>query len=313
MTHRAVLFPGQGAQFVGMHADLVARCPETEAMFSAASRLLGRDLYALVREGPSEVLDSTAVSQPAIFVVSLAVTRAIAQIGGEPALHAMGTAGLSLGEYSALVFSGAVPFAAALEVVVRRGEYMQEACDRHPSGMSSILGLDFGAVREVVALASASGVVAISNVNADQQIVVSGELGALERAAQLALERGARKVVPLKVAGAYHSPLMASATGKLLPFLERLEIRPPRVPFYPNVTAEATRDPEVIRAGLIRQIESAVLWAPTLRALVADGMQSALEPGPGRVVAGLVKQVERTIPVHSVLDEASVTQYAASL
>lgn len=292
-----------------MHADLIARCPETESMFSAASRLLGRDLYALVREGPEDVLDSTAVSQPAIFVVSLAAIQAVSRSGGDAALTAMGTAGLSLGEYSALVFSGALTFEDALEVVVRRGEYMQEACDRTPSGMSSILGLDLKSVRDVVAEAGSIGIISVSNVNADNQIVVSGELAALEKASELAQARGARKVVPLKVAGAYHSPLMATATAKLLPYLERLAIREPSVPFYPNVTAEATRDPEVIRAGLIRQIESAVLWAPTLRALVAAGMKSAIEPGPGRVVAGLVKQVERRLPVHAVLDAASVAQY----
>lgn len=311
MTHQAVLFPGQGAQFVGMAAQLADRCPATGELFEAASRLLGQDLYRVCAEGPEELLNSTALSQPAIFVVSLAVLRTLESQGAAPA--AMGTAGLSLGEYSALVYAGVLDFSAALEIVVRRGEYMQEACDRTPSGMTSILGLDLAAVRALVEEARDAGVVAVANVNAHNQVVISGELGALERASALALERGARKAVPLKVAGAYHSPLMASATERLRPYLERATFRAPRLPFYPNVTAQRTRDPAELRAGLIRQIESPVLWAPTLDALIAAGMRSVLEPGPGRVVAGLVKQVDRTLPVHSVLDEESLLAYRATV
>lgn len=318
MNNRVVLFPGQGAQFVGMSSDLISRCPETEKMFSAASRLLGKDLFELTTNGPDDVLDSTAISQPAIFVVSLAVIEAIraeataSGTSGAEALSALGTAGLSLGEYSALVFCGALRFEDALEVVVRRGEYMQEACDRTPSGMSSVLGLDLTAVRDVAAEASRAGVVAVANVNSKTQIVLSGELPALELAKELAMERGARKVVPLKVAGAYHSPLMASATEKLKPYLEKLEIRTPEIPFYPNVTAKQVHEPEEIRAGLARQIESSVLWEPTLMELKQAGMETVLEPGPGRVVAGLVRQVERSISVQSVLSADTVKDYLAA-
>ncbi|MFQ5654841.1 MAG: ACP S-malonyltransferase [Planctomycetota bacterium] len=309
MTTQAILFPGQGAQFVGMSADLIGRCPATEEMFEAASRLMGNDLWTLATDGPVEELDSMAVSQPAIFVVSLAVLRAIEQAGGAERLRAMGTAGLSLGEYSALVFAGAIPFDAALEIVVRRGEFMQEACDRVPGGMTSIIGLDLATVREVVEEAAAEGIIAIANVNADTQVVVSGELGPLERAGALAKERGARRVVPLKVAGAYHSPLMATASEKLRPYLERAPIAPPKIPFYPNVSALAVSDPSQIRDGLARQVESPVLWARTLRELISAGMETVLEPGPGRVVAGLVKQVDRRIPVESVLSAETVEKF----
>ena len=309
MTKQAVLFPGQGAQFVGMSADLIRRCPATEPMFDKATKLLGQDLWKLTTEGPEETLNSTAVSQPAIFTVSLAVAKAIEEAAGADSLAAMGTAGLSLGEYSALVFCGAMEFEDALEIVTRRGEYMQEACDREPSGMTSILGLDLTAVKDVVAEAGSVGVIGVANVNADNQIVVSGAMEPLERAAELATERGARRVIPLKVAGAYHSPLMASATEKLRPYLEKVTIRPPRIPFYPNVSATPTDDVEEIRQGLIRQIESSVLWAPTLKALVAAGMETVVEPGPGRVIAGLVKQVERRMPVQSVLDAASMEAF----
>ena len=306
---QAVLFPGQGAQFVGMSADLVDRCPQVEELFTEASRLLGEDLWKLTTDGPEEAVNSTAVSQPAIFVVSLAVIRVLEAAGAGDRLAAMGAAGLSLGEYSALVFAGSLQFSEALEIVVRRGEYMQEACDRHPSGMSCILGLDLDAARSVVEDAKSAGAIAVANVNSATQIVVSGEHGALERAAEIALERGARKVVPLKVAGAYHSPLMASATEKLRPFLEKAGIATPKIPFYANVSARRVTEPNEIRDGLMRQIESPVLWAPTLSHLVEDGMTSVLEPGPGRVVAGLVKQVDRRMPVRSVLTAESVAEF----
>ncbi|MEM7260880.1 MAG: ACP S-malonyltransferase [Planctomycetota bacterium] len=221
MSQRVVLFPGQGAQFVGMSARLTERCPETAAMFDAASELMGRDLLELTTEGPEEVLNSTAVSQPAIFVVSLAAAKAIEAAGGADHLKVDATAGLSLGEYSALVFSGAMSFEDALEVVVRRGEFMQEACDRHPSGMTSLLGCDLETVRGIVDEASSAGVIGVANINAKNQIVVSGEHVALEKVAEIAPDRGARRVVPLKVAGAYHSPLMASASEKLKPYLEK--------------------------------------------------------------------------------------------
>ena len=307
---RAVLFPGQGAQFVGMSADLVERFPATGEMFESASRLLGTDLLKLCADGPEDTLNSTAISQPAIFVVSLAVVRGIQECGGGQRLAVAGTAGLSLGEYSALVFAGAMSFDTALEVVVRRGEFMQEACDRVPSGMTSLLGLDLGTVSELVEQSKEQGVVAVASVNAARQIVISGDKEALARAAELALERGARKAVPLRVAGAYHSPLMASASDRLRPYLERAEIRTPRIPFYPNVSARRVDLPEEIRAGLLRQIVSPVLWAPTLETLAAAGMDTVLQPGPGKVIAGLVRQASRDIAVESVLTGEQIAAFA---
>ena len=313
MTQTAVLFPGQGAQFVGMSADLIERCPETAAMFERASTLLGSDLWKVCTEGPEDLLQTTAISQPAIFVVSLAVCRAIESAGGGERLRsATATAGLSLGEYSALVFSGAIEFEAALEVVVRRGEYMQAACDEVPGGMTALLGLDLEAVRGVVEEAASAGVIAVANVNAKTQIVVSGESAALEKAATLATARGAKRVVPLEVAGAYHSPLMAPATKRLAPYLEKLEIKAPAIQFTPNVTGVPVSDPGKIREGLLAQIESSVLWAPTLEHLVAGGVDHVVEPGPGRVIAGQVKQVERRLPVDSILDAKSVSAFVTT-
>ncbi|MCA8959505.1 MAG: ACP S-malonyltransferase [Planctomycetes bacterium] len=313
MSKRAVLFPGQGAQFVGMSARLTERCPEVLPMFEAASELLGRDLLALTTEGPEEVLNSTAISQPAIFVVSLAAVEAIRRAGGGAGLEVEAAAGLSLGEYSALVFAGAMSFEDALRIVVARGAYMQEACDRNPSGMTSLLGCDLETVRSIVEEASSAGTIGIANINAKNQIVVSGDLAALERVAEIAPERGARRVVPLKVAGAYHSPLMASASERLRPALQEVRIVSPRMDFYPNVHGEPISDPDVIRRGLMEQIESSVLWEPTLSAMVARDVTSFLEVGPGRVIAGLVRQVDRTLPVTSLLDQESVEEFVGSI
>ncbi|MFN0060213.1 MAG: ACP S-malonyltransferase [Planctomycetota bacterium] len=311
MSTRAILFPGQGAQFVGMSAALIERCPETRAMFDAASRLLDLDLWQVTTSGPEELLNSTAVSQPAIFVVSLAVVRAIERAGGTPRLAAAAVAGLSLGEYSALVYAGAIDFEIALEVVVQRGRFMQEACDRTPGGMTSLIGLERAQVQALVEEVRELGVIAVANVNADNQIVVSGERAPLDRIATLAPERGAKRVVPLKVAGAYHSPLMSSASSQLRPFLERAQIRPPRLPFYQNVTAQPETRPEQIRAGLLKQIEAPVLWAPTLKAMLATGVTDFLEVGPGRVLAGLAKQIDKRLPVTSLLSAESVAEFLA--
>jgi len=312
MSRRGVLFPGQGAQFVGMSARLVERSTRAREMFDAASQLMGRDLLVLTTDGPEEELNSTAVSQPAIFVVSLAAVEAIREAGGEADLRVDATAGLSLGEYSALVFAGAMSFEDALEVVVRRGQYMQEACDRHPSGMTSILGCELAIVRELVVEASGAGVIGVANINSKTQIVVSGEHAALEKIAEIAPGRGAKRVMPLKVAGAYHSPLMASASEQLRPHLASVKIASPNIEFYPNVHGEPVSDPDEIREGLMKQIESSVLWAPTLEAMVGRGLESFLEIGPGRVVAGLVRQVDRRLPVTSLLSEESVVEFLSS-
>ena len=305
---RAILFPGQGSQFVGMARDLFENETVARDMFEIASERMGRDLMALCAEGPQEVLNATDVCQPAIFVASLAAVKVIENSGGASHLEARATAGLSLGEYSALVHSGAIRFEDALDVVIARGKAMQEACDKTAGTMASILGLDLEAVREAVSEASEAGIVAVANVNAATQIVISGEKAAVELASEKAREKGARRVIPLEVAGAYHSPLMASATETLKPILANLQIAEPEIPFYANVSGARVSDPEEIREGLIRQVESSVLWEPTLRLLIEDGVAEVLEPGPGKVVAGLVRQVDRSIPTRSVLAKDSIEE-----
>ena len=305
---RAVLFPGQGSQFVGMAADLVESYPVARQLFDVAGDQMGQDLAAICAAGPREKLNSTEISQPAIFVASMAVLQILEQSGGGHLLRARATAGLSLGEYSALVFAGSLRFEDALEVVIARGKAMQRACDRVEGTMTSILGLELDQVREAVQGAQAEGVVAIANVNATTQIVISGEIAAVNKAAESAREMGARRIVELEVAGAYHSPLMSSATEELTPMLEKLQIEPPRLRFYPNVLAQPVDEPARIRECLLQQIESPVLWQPTLQQLVGDGLDEVIEPGPGKVVAGLLKQVDRGIPTHSILARESIEE-----
>ncbi|MGE4618226.1 MAG: ACP S-malonyltransferase [Planctomycetota bacterium] len=305
---RAMLFPGQGSQFVGMAVDLVESFSTARALFDQASAGLGEDLFAICSAGPQQKLNATDISQPAIFVSSMAVLRVLEELGGRHLLQAKATAGLSLGEYSALVFAGSLRFEDALEVVVARGKAMQRACDSVEGTMTSILGLELELVREAVEQGQSEGVVAVANVNAATQIVISGEVKAVAAAAAAAKELGARRIVELEVAGAYHSPLMATATEELTPILEGLEIVPPKIPFYPNVLAQPIDDPAQIRECLLRQIESSVLWAPTLQVLASQGLDEVIEAGPGRVVAGLMKQVDRGIPTHSILARDSIEE-----
>jgi len=295
----AFLFPGQGAQTIGMAARLIEASPAARRIFERGGEILGFDIARICASGPAEILDSTRVSQPAIFLHSLAAVEAIAEkIHRRP--RACAAAGLSLGEYSALVFAESIRFEDALRVVARRGQAMQEACEEVPGGMASIIGLPHDKVTEAVKEGTRAGVVGIANYNAPDQIVISGDAAALAAASAAATRLGARRVIPLRVAGAFHSPRMGSATRKLRPFLEGLEIREPRVPFVPNYTARVTRDPDEIRDGLLNQIESSVLWSPTVKRLIESGMRRAVEPGPGRVIAGLLRSIDRSVEVVSV-------------
>jgi [acyl-carrier-protein] S-malonyltransferase len=310
------LFPGQGAQTLGMAVDLVEAYPEARRIFELGQEILGRDFIALCRNGPEEELSSTRTSQPAILLHSLA-TLAVLSNGdpgrSPPSLPVLATAGLSLGEYAALVFAGAIELEDAVRIVGLRGEYMQEACDAEKGSMASIVGLAASSVEEVVARARADGLaIGIANYNSPDQTVISGAAAAVDETVKRLEQAGARRAIRLKVAGAYHSPLMAAGTRKLEPHLRALKIRPPRVPFYANVTGAETRDPEEIRTNLIRQIESSVRWEQIIRALLVRGMRKALEVGPGRVLAGLMKSISRDVEVASVGNCESVAKWKDS-
>jgi [acyl-carrier-protein] S-malonyltransferase len=286
----AFLFPGQGSQKPGMGADLYERFPAARARFDEADAVLGFALTALTfaeGEGAAEGLKATEVTQPALYVHSLAACAVLEERGRVPDA----AAGHSLGEYSALAASGALSFADGLRAVRRRGELMAQAGAVRPGAMAAVLGLDAATLERVCAGASREGEVAVpANYNDPGQIVISGDGPAVERAGEEAKAAGAKRVVPLPVSGAFHSPLMAFAREGLAATLEGLELRAPRCPVYLNVTAAPATDPVEIRRRLLEQLTAPVRWAQTLERMRADGATRFIEVGSGNVLSGLVKR-----------------------
>jgi [acyl-carrier-protein] S-malonyltransferase len=292
MPKSVFLFPGQGAQQVGMGKQLCESLPAARRLFDESNALLGYDLASLCFNGPKEQLDTTAVSQPALFVSSLAALESLRASDPAAVESCQATAGLSLGEYTALVFAGAMSFADGLKVVRRRGEAMQAAADATPSGMVSLIGLERPQVEELCGKARDAGTLEIANLLCPGNIVVSGTKAACDKIAALAEETGAR-TVRLAVAGAFHTVLMKPADEALAEVLAGVEIRSPRIPVLSNVDAQPHTDPAEIRGLLVRQVLQPVLWEQTLRNLVAAGFDKFHELGPGRVLAGLLKRVQR--------------------
>jgi [acyl-carrier-protein] S-malonyltransferase len=277
-----------------MARQLCQALPAARTLFDRASAVLGYDLAAVCFEGPAERLNSTVVSQPAIFVASLAALEQLR--ASEPAAveGCSAAAGLSLGEYTALVFAGAMSFDDGLRVVQRRGEAMQAAADATPSGMVSVLALDQPQVEELCAAARAEGLIQIANYLCPGNLVVSGTKPACDRIEQLAQEKGVR-TVRLAVAGAFHTALMKPADERLADVLGDVAIQPPRIPVWSNVDAQPHTDPAEIRQLLVRQVLEPVQWEPTLRHLLSAGFDRFYEIGPGRVLAGLLKRVQRKV------------------
>ncbi|HEV3166271.1 MAG TPA: ACP S-malonyltransferase [Isosphaeraceae bacterium] len=301
MPKIAFLFPGQGAQAVGMGKELYQELPAARALFDRASELLGFDLKAVCFEGPAEALEATDVSQPAIFIASLAALEDLK--AREPATVAacLGAAGLSLGEYTALVFAGSMDFETGLKVVRRRGQAMQAAALATPSGMTSVLGLDESKVDELCARISAHGRLWKANMLGPGNIVVSGDRAALEHVEPIATELGAMKVISLAVAGAFHTPLMKPADQHLAEVVAVASIQPPRIPVYSNVNAVPhASDPQSIRKALADQVVQGVRWEDSMRRMLADGLDTFYEIGPGRVLTGLLKRIDRKAPCSSV-------------
>lgn len=283
----AFLFPGQGSQAPGMAADL-AEIPEARALLDEADAVLGFSLTDLMFGDDAEALKPTEVTQPALYVHSLAANAALAARGVKPDL----AAGHSLGEWSALAAVGALTFADGLRAVRRRGELMAQAGDVRPGAMSAVLGLDADKLEAVCeqATEAGEGEVVPANYNDPGQIVISGDAPAVERAGAAASEAGARRVVPLPVSGAFHSPLMAFARDGLQETLEALDIRVPSCPVVLNVTAEPTTDPEAIRLRLLDQLTAPVRWAQSLERMRAEGAERFVEVGTGKVLSGLVRR-----------------------
>jgi [acyl-carrier-protein] S-malonyltransferase len=297
----AFLFPGQGAQTVGMGEPLFQALPPVRQLYTRASSILGYDLAKLCFEGPAEDLDSTVYSQPALFVTSLAALEQLRRESPDVLLSCEAAAGLSLGEYTAMVFAGVFEFEDGLKLVQERGTAMQEAADATPSGMVSILGLERAQIAELCQQAAAGEVLQIANLLCPGNTVVSGTNAACERMADLATKAGAIKAVPLAVAGAFHTPIMASAVERLTAALASVKISRPKLPVISNVDARPHDDPEEIRQLLIQQVVQPVRWEDSMRYLLAEGVDQFYELGPGRVLRGLLKRIDRQVSCLGVM------------
>ncbi|MGD8375878.1 MAG: ACP S-malonyltransferase [Acidobacteriota bacterium] len=296
------LFPGQGSQHPGMGLELARAFPEARSVFEEADRALEFDLSRRCFEGPEEELRLTAITQPAILTVSVAAWRVLAARGLEPAL----VAGHSLGEYAANVAAGSLAFADAVRTVHLRGRWMQEAVPEGEGAMAALLGLDPDATGIVCEEAAAGEVVSPANFNAPGQIVIAGHAAAVERAMALALDRGASRAVPLPVSAPFHCALMRPAEEKLAAHLSGLRFGDPSCPIITNVDAAPTTGAEALRRALMRQVTAPVRWDESMAGLAGRGIRRALEVGPGKVLTGLLRRIDRSIRCLPVGDPAGV-------
>jgi len=299
----AVVFPGQGSQSVGMLADLAAQDPLVEHTFSEASGVLGYDLWQLTREGPEETLGLTENTQPAMLAAGVAVYRVWRSRGGG---LPMAMAGHSLGEYTALVCAGRLDFGEAISLVRCRGQLMQRAVPPGEGAMAAVLGLDDAQVAQACSAGAQGQVVAPINYNCPGQVVIAGEAAAVERALQVANELGARRAVMLDVSVPSHCALMESAAAELAQRLGSLRIDPGEVPVFHNVDARSREDADQVRAILIRQLSEPVRWSDSIRAMAAHGATLFVEMGPGKVLSGLVRRIDRGLQAAACLDPESL-------
>jgi [acyl-carrier-protein] S-malonyltransferase len=300
MSKTALLFAGQGAQVAGMGKDLAEKFPSAKNWFDRANAALGYDLVNICFEGPEADLTKTENAQPGIFLVSWVAFQLLKE--QVPNLKFDATAGLSLGEFTALTAAGAMSFEDGLRVVRARGQFMQEACDATRGGMAAIIGLDEVLTREACAEAG----VVLANLNCPGQLVISGEAEKIAKACELAKAKGAKRALPLTVAGAYHSPLMASAQPKLESELAKIKISSPVVPVISNVTAQAHGDATEISVRLVEQVTSSVLWENSMRYLLAQGFTRFIELGPGTALSGFMKRIDKSATMLNVADAASL-------
>lgn len=294
---RAFVFPGQGAQFSGMGKDLYESSPRSKELFNQANEILGFEITNIMFEGADEELRQTNVTQPAIFLHSVILADAL----GDSFRPNM-IAGHSLGEFSALVSVGAITFEHGLQLVAKRAAAMQKACELEPSTMAAILGLEDEVVEKICK--GIDGVVVAANYNCPGQLVISGSVPAIDTACEVLTVAGARRALKLPVGGAFHSPLMESARQELEKAINETNIQSPSCPIYQNVTAQAVIESDEIKANLVAQLTAPVKWTQTMQQMLADGLSEVTEVGPGRVLQGLFKKIDRSLPASSATIEA---------
>jgi len=289
---KGYVFPGQGAQFVGMGKDLYQNFEQAREMFKLADELLNFKLSKIMFEGSEADLRQTKVTQPAIFLHSTILTHLLGD-NFKPDM----VAGHSLGEFSALVANKTLTFEDGLLLVYKRAMAMQKSCEQEPSTMAAIIGLDDSIVEQTCA--EVDGIVVAANYNCPAQLVISGAIPAVEKACEVLKERGAKRALLLQVGGAFHSPLMESARKELSEAIEKTTFKLPSCPIYQNVTATGVTEPEVIKQNLINQLTSPVRWTQTMQKMIADGVTEVVEVGPGKVLQGLFKKIDRKLPSYS--------------
>ena len=285
---KAYIFPGQGAQFTGMGLDLYEKSPLAQEYFEKANDILGFSITDSMFEGTADQLKQTKVTQPAIFLHSVILAKVLGD-SFQPEM----VAGHSLGELSALVANDVLSFEDGLTLVSKRALAMQKACESKPSTMAAVLGLEDGIVEETCA--EIEGVVVAANYNCPGQLVISGEFSAVEKACEVLTEKGARRALLLPVGGAFHSPMMEPAREELAAAIEATEFRNPSCPVYQNVTASAVVNPEEIKKNLILQLTAPVKWTQSIQAMIADGGTEFIEVGPGKVLQGLMRKIDRSV------------------
>ena len=301
MSQTAFLFPGQGAQTVGMGKALYESLPAARQLFDQAADILGYDLANICFSGPPETLNATNYSQPALFVASLAALESLKDQSPQVVEDCQAVAGLSLGEYTALVFAGVLDFEAGLKIVQERGAAMQAAAEAVSSGMVSVLGMERSQLEELIEQQRGPDeTLQIANLLCPGNLVASGDSAACQRLAEAATEAGAMKVLPLAVAGAFHTPIMQPAVERLTAVLQGVSFQAPRIPVIFNVDAQPHQDPQQIQELLVQQVVSPVLWEDSMRYLLDTGIDSFCEIGPGRVLRGLLRRIDRKINCENI-------------
>lgn len=300
MRKVAFLFPGQGAQYVGMGKDFYAQFKEAQEVFDNACEILRFDIARICFQGKQEELNKTTICQPAIFLTSMAILEVLKKNSPIQIDKCLAAAGLSLGEYTAHASTGSLTFQDALRLVYRRGMFMQEACDENPGGMVSIIGLEDEKVEQICEEMRPSGIICAANYNCPGQVVISGEKAVLEEASVLARQRGAKMVIPLKVDGAFHSELMSPASRKLTEELESTPVSESNIPVVANIHAGYVKKHSEIKMSLAKQLTSPVRWHQSIRALIQDGFNQFYEIGPGKSLSGLMRRIDPTQEIRNI-------------